>query len=483
MNHNFGPTEDELWREFSAPGTSWERKAELLVELAMKASSNRNFSRERTYLLSCLDISKEHGLPEMAKKVTDLIAHRAVRAWDDPDLTFATVDEVLAEHPGLVPDDDVIEHLASMRCAKASAYMYQERWAEAAYEYNIVLEMALMIEDENEQGHAHSNLVNIYIELDELDKAKEHGLKGKEIWQEQHQMGYQCAIDRQLARIEVLKGNYIRAKIELRQLRAIEQQMFGSSHPETKMFLGMAYMGLEEFAKAEKLFAKLFDMNTKVWNFAFDYSLQVGALLAESLQAQGKTKDADRVSFLLDAIAAKAPGVKRTSIELRQEEIKGLIKAGRFEEAEHVAWILLEETSEAGDLRGHCVGLKEIIFTRWCNKNYEGVVEIWDQMSSESLNYQDDLVIKVKNLVSHAFYKVGRVQEAKCLISEVLNDYRLSQSDSEVNYANENAAKIFRTLKEHSKANKYKERSLEGYIKIGDNERALEVMRYFSNKK
>jgi tetratricopeptide (TPR) repeat protein len=483
MNNNFGPGDGDFWDEFNDPNSSWERKAEILIELAMRAGSRGDFKRERTYLESARGIAAEHDLPKQLDRATGIMAHRAARVWEDPELTFAIADEVISQHPGLVPDDEVMEKINSLRCAKATAYMSQERWAEAAYEYKTVLEIALFTEDDMEAAHAHSNLTRIYLELDEVDKAKEHADAAKKIFQDNYQMAYQCNIDRQLARIAILSGNYARAKIELREIRAIEQRMFQSSHPETKMYLGMAYMGLGEYIKAEKLFAKLFDQNTKAWNFAFDYSLEVGALYVDSLQAQGKMAEANRVSFLLKAIQKKAPGAKSNDFGRREKEIKLLSQAGRFDEAEIVSRTLLDEASEAGDLRAHYVAVKAVIDTLWKKKDYEGVVVAWDELSPQALNYYDDLVIPVKNFVTHALLKVGRIEEAKELNLEVMNDFRLTQDQQQTNYANENAARIYKALKLYAKANQFKERSLQGYIELGDNARALEVMKYFGKGK
>jgi len=483
MNHNFGPNEDELWHEFNDKRTSWERKAEILIDLAMKAGHKTDFKKERTYLESARSIANEHKFTELYDRATEIMAHRAARAWEDPELTFTLADEEISQNPGLVPNDEILERVNNLRCAKATALMSLQLWAEAAYEYGIVLEVAQMLEDDMEVAHAHNSLAQIHIELEDLDKAKEHARAAKAIFQKRHQIAMQCGADRLLARISVLTGNYVRAKIELREIRAIEQKMFGSSHSETKLFLAMAYMGLQEYGKAERLLAKLFDQNTKAWNFAFDYSLEVGYLLVECLQAQDRKTDANRIIFLLQAIEKKAPGVESNDFERREEEIKFLSEAGRLDEAEMVSRTLLEEASEAGDLRAHYVAVKAVIDTLWKKKDYEGVVAAWDELSPQALNYYDDLVIPVKNFVTHALLKVGRIEEAKELNLEVRNDFRLAQDQQQTNYANENAARIYKALKLYAKANQFKERSLQGYIELGDNARALEVMKYFGKGK
>ncbi len=483
MSNYFGPSDDDFWNEFNDRNTPWVRKAEILIELAMRVGQRGDFKKERTYLFSAQEISVEHQLNEIQHKITGIIAHRATRAWEDTALTFAVVDEVLSQHPAFVPDDEVMERINSLRCAKASAYMFLKRWAEAAYEYKIVLENASIVDDHIELSHANYNLALIYIELDELQLAKEHAKAAKAIFQEHDQIMYVCNADRQLARISMLMGNYARARSELREVRAIEQRMFQSSHVETKLFLGMTYMGLGEHAKAEKLFAKLFDQNTKAWNFAFDFSLEVGVLLVDSLQAQGKMAEANRIIFLLGAIENKAPGAKTNYLDSYQQDFKVLSEAGKYDEAEMVSQNLIEEADEKGDLRAHYVGISKLVESRWKKKDYSGVLEVWELISKKALNYHDDLVIPVKNYVTHSLLKVGRLQDAEELNLEVLNDFRLEQDQRETNYANENAARIYRALKLYAKANQFKERSLEGYIRLGDNARALEVMKYFGKGK
>ena len=109
------------------------------------------------------------------------------------------------------------------------------------------------------------------------------------------------------------------------------------------------------------------------------------------------------------------------------------------------------------------------------------IVTLWDSLSHASLDFQDQIVIPLKNMVSHALYKVDRLEEASALNEAVLSDFRLAENIQEKAYAQENKARILKALKKNVQAKKWADSAIENNILIGNNDRALNILKNFKN--
>jgi hypothetical protein len=76
---------------------------------------------------------------------------------------------------------------------------------------------------------------------------------------------------------------------------------------------------------------------------------------------------------------------------------------------------------------------------------------------------------------------VDRLEEASELNDAVLADYRLAENIQEKAYAQENKARILKKLKKNVQAKKWADSAIENNILIGNNDRALNILKSFKN--
>ncbi|MFM2277723.1 MAG: hypothetical protein RIT12_1119, partial [Actinomycetota bacterium] len=201
--------------------------------------------------------------------------------------------------------------------------------------------------------------------------------------------------------------------------------------------------------------------------------------LADALDALGKTKEAEEARFDAKSVDSRLKNPQFDDGAKALEEVQKLRQEGEYALALQSATEIIQASSEAGDislrLRGEC----EKIFTLFLKEDYEGVVSTWDEMPQATLEFHDDLVIKIKNMVCHSQYKLGRVQEAAELNNQVLSDIRLEQSKQEQAYAYENKVEIESDPNEKSKLVSY---AIETNLEAQNIDRALKITRKFRDK-
>jgi len=482
-NNFFGQDEDELWSEYGDTKTSWERKVEVLVNIAAMKAHQQNWSTEIELLETAADLAAEHGLKLESYRINNIIAARQMTVNGDPEAAILRAEIVLNAEPNFVPDETIIRFINQAYCRKGSALIMLKRYAEAVHVFKIVAEYADMLNDGPELAHANTALMRCYVQLDELDKAKTTGAIAKELYQDNSRLGEMLEVDRLFAKIALLEGNYIRARIELKEVRILEQRLRHSSEPETKLLLGRAYMGLGKFESAEKVLRRAYVSCVNGWNMDFEHGLEAGYYLVEALAAQEKMDEANRIAAEWKALSKRAPGVKTSDIETHNEEVRHLLDAGKPDLAVMASKNLIDLACEQGDIKARWVAIDGMIRGFWQKDEFDEIVGIWDGLSRESLNYQDELVITIKNMVTHALQKVGRISEALVLNQEVLADARVNLNQREWLYANENAARIHKELKNYREARRFKDDTVKEYLASGDSQRALGLIQYFENRK
>jgi hypothetical protein len=130
----------------------------------------------------------------------------------------------------------------------------------------------------------------------------------------------------------------------------------------------------------------------------------------------------------------------------------------------------------------HWKAVCETAITLRNDRDYAGVLKLWDESTLNGLEYQDEVVIRFKNIVTHALQKCDRHEEALKLNKQVLDDSRTNLDSEQLGYALENAARVNKDLKNTKVANGYKEKTLVQYLSQGKNDRALELIEYFKKK-
>jgi tetratricopeptide (TPR) repeat protein len=482
MSFNFDDNSDDLWNEFNNPKTPWERKVDILYNLAGLEARENNTTQEIIYLRNAVDMAEAHNLREQRFKYLNILSSRAMHGKSDFNMALDAANEVLEALPGFNVEIDVMEWVGTAYCNKGRALMELKRFDEALPVLRAALDYAELINDLPETAHTNLGLMRCCIEVGDLEEAKKYGTVAKEIYQDRSQLYSVCEADRLFARINILEGNAIRAKNELSEIRALEQRMFHSSHWETKIYLGIAHMELGQFDRAERLFDKLFDRNLQPWSKDFSVALQAAEHLIKALRGQDKNEEAARVELQRTALAKRVPGAKADDLQRRQQEISELRANGLLDEAEMASLDFLAEANNAGLIEQRWLAICETALTLRKKKDYAGIVKIWDEQPREGLDYQDEIVIRFKNVVTHALRKEGRYEEALALNEEVRKDARTTQDFIQQTYALDNAARLNLDLHKTKAANKLKEQTLENYISRGMNDSALKLIEYFKKK-
>ena len=482
MSFNFNDNSDDLWNEFNDGNTSWERKAAILLNLASLQAHEGNWSLELEYIRNAVEIAKSHDLRKIYFDYLNILSARAMHGKEDYELALSAADEVLAALPGFQVEIDAMEWTGTAYCNRGRALMGLDRYDEAIPALRAGLDYAELIKDLPETAHTNLGLMRCFIEVDRLDLAKVHGSAARAIYRDRSQLGSLCETDRLFAKISLLEGNPVQAKDELKEVRALEQRMFSSSNPETKIILGLAYMELGQYERAERLFDRIVDKAIQGWIKDLRLALKALDYLCISLEAQGKVAEAARAALQREALSSRTPGpeVKKTGLVFK--EIQALRKSGKYDLAKIRCQELQAEADKAGDIQLHWKAVFETAITLRNDKDYAGVLALWDGQSLNCLEYQDDVVICFKNIVTHAMQKCDRYEEALDLNKQVLNDSRTQIDKAQLGFALENAARINKDLAHTKAANKFKEQTLVHYLAEGENQRALELIEYFKKK-
>lgn len=484
MSFNFGHEDpDELWREFGNPNTPWPAKIDILFKLAAIAYHERTYRLEIQYLESALEIAKEHNLDSERNRTLLALSLRVADGLGDPKRAISYADELISHYPSFQPEVEVLERMGAIRLSKATSLMKLKRYAEATYELKLVLEYAELISDLPETALANLNLMRCHIELDNLESAKKCGEAARELYQDHSQLISLCEVDRLFARISMLEGNPLKAKEELEEIRVLEQRIYKASSPETKLYLGRALMLLGQTGKAIKILERLVDQSVKPWSNEFDIALMAAEWVEQCYLGEGNTEAAARIAVLRRALRKRVPGGSRQEVEEGISEVQHLRSSGQKDIAVSLAKTLLEKANKAGDLNLRWKMIHEMVITLWEFGDYLGIAEIWDEISHEALNMQDEIVIDLKNRFTNALRNVGRFEESLLLNDEVMTDIRIKDDPVQQAFAVENAARIHKDLRHTAEAKKLKDRSVEAYLELGDSQRALGIIHYFGKRR
>lgn len=480
---HFREDPDDLWAEYGNPSTPVERRVEILLKLASIEAHNNNYLKEISFLENAAELALSNGIKERYYRACTILAARHLRIWGDCEQAIEWADKVINAEPNLVLDAEIMGAVSLAYARKGAALLEQKRFAEAVHVFNTQISIADLFDDGPDLAYANTGLLRAYIELDDLEKAKEAGKIAKDLYQENSRLAEQMEVDRLFAKIALIEGNFVKAKTELKEVRALEQRLFGASDVETKILLGATYLALMNYPRAENLLRRSYDACVKPWSLDWNHAQEAGSYLIQCLTAQNNHQDASRIAVELKALARRTPGAEVQPTEELSREVDGLLQSGKPDMAAVVAENYLHQASEAGDIQARWDALQKLFLSHWECDNFTAMASLWDHISREGLNYQDQMVINLKNKITHALRKVGRVQEALNLNQEVLQDIRTAQNETELRYAKENSARIHKDLKHSREARAMKDELVKEYLTIGDSQRALGLIQYFESRK
>ena len=479
MTPEWQADEEALLSEFNDPNTPWERKAHILLTLAYKASSRGEIGLELTYLESALEIAKTHKLISHQIHLRITLARVMLNVQGNPQGALDYALEAEAMLPEFTLDHDELQKKAALANIMGKILVAFDRLAEATHQYKMQAELNEMLKVDRGVASGWEKAAECLVEMGELDQAEQLAEKAKAIYLEYALPADICDVDRILARVMLAKGMAKPARDLLISVRNAERALNDGSRTETKLWLGISFIATGEFERAERYLQRVRKGAYKPWQREFKIAKQASEALANLLFQLGRDSEARAVIAQSEAVDSRLPKVGPDNKPF--QEIQNLLESNQADAALIAAGELVVLKCEEGDIAGRWQAhLAEVNCYRE-QGDYMAIVTLWDTLSNASLEFQDHIVIPLKNMVSHALYKVDRLEEASALNEAVLSDYRLAENIQEKAYAQENKARILKALKKNVQAKKWADSAIENNILIGNNDRALNILKSFKN--
>ena len=482
MTPEYGAEAVDLWEEFNNPKTSWPRKIHILYTLAYQANSVMDYDNEYTYLASALEIAKEQKLAKEGIELRLTLARVLNNTLDEPQRALEIANEAEALLPEFTVDVEELTNKAALTQIKGKIFVVLERYHEAIYQWNAHAELSTLINSQPGVAYGYEQLARCYIEIHELEQAKKYAELARVIYRENARVGDVCDVDRVLARVLLERGHAKKAALVLKGIRRAERLVNGRSSDETKLWLAVALSASQDYDQAEKVFRRIIKDSLNSRKAEFKIGLLAARYLSFMLGELGRTEERDELWESIREVESRLPNFDQADDQVRRAEINTLLVGGHVDEALMAAGEFTVDKSEKGEIDGRWVGIFDTLRCHRERNDAEAIVIVWDSISHSSLEFQDDLVIPLKNMVSHALAVIGRIEEAVELNNQVLADYRLDQSLQEKAYAHENKARFLKTLKKSLAAKKWIDLAIEENMEAGNINRALMLSKTFRTK-
>ncbi len=480
MNADFEGNEDDFWKEFKDPKTSAARKVRVLYSLAYRANLARDLEVEAALLANGLDLAREHGLKDEENTILVCLSRKALNTDNEAEEAIRLTTEVIEKNPDFVPDEDFMSTIAEAYMNRGRALKRLDRDAEAIASFRVCLNYAEFFEDTPTIANSQRYLAKCHLALGELEAARKAINIARKLYQDNSQMFDVADCDFVISRILIEDGQYVQAVQLLRQVRLLERKFWGRSKPETKLYIGVAYFHMNQHEQAEPMLRRVYDEMLRPWEAKYKLGIEAGNYLVRTLEALGRTDEATEIALTVQAFASRLPDSKQDDSK-KVEAIDELLETGAVDIALTAAGEFLEEKNNLGDVSGRWIGLYQQLKCHWAKNDFEAIAVLWDQSSQDGLNFQDEIVIPFKNMVTHALQKVGRKEDALNLNDQVLSDFRLESSAQEKVYAHENRARILKLMK-HKEANKFRKLAEREYLELGDSQRALNLLDFWESQ-
>ena len=476
MTPEWHAEESDLLNEFNDPNTSWERKVEILYTLAYQASSKNDHDTELIYLESAREICIEHNLVNKGVDIRITMARVLENHFERHQAALDVANEAEALLPQFTLDAEEAVNKAYVAQIKNKSLMSLERYSEAFYQAKTHAEISMQLGNEPGMAFGYEMAAECLVEIEDYAEANKYANLAKNIYFENERPTDVCDTDRIIAKAMIGQGLYKQAMKLLREVRSAEQLLKQKSNLETKVYLAIAYGQVGEVDRAQRLFKRLMKEAFNNWNTNYKLGLIAAEAYSNLLTAQGDLQGAKVLLDQVQAVKNRLPSPNHSKDLARTQEIDELIKKKQPKMALMVAGDFVEEKSEQGDISGYWKGIYETLRCHREMNDELAITTLWDSISRAALEFQDDIVIQVKNIVSHALYVMERVEEAFALNEEVLADYRLGQNLQEKAYAHENKARLLKGQKKRS--SKWIDLAIEENIEAGNIERALKLSRF-----
>lgn len=477
MTPDWHADEDELLSEFNDPNTPWGRKVHILFTLAYKANQKGELGQELTYLESALEIAKTHTLISEQVQLRTTLARVMLNTQGNPKLAL----EYAVEAEGMLPDFTIdpveLEQKSAVTQIKGKILMAFDRYSEAVFVYKTHVEINLLLQNDRLTAIGYEKLAICYVELAEYDEAMICIEKARDLYLEYAMPADVCDVDRIEARIMLAKNQPKAARDMLISVRDAERVLNDGSRSETKLWLGIAFIGTQEFERAERYLQRVRKGAYKPWQREFKIAFLASEALAKLLTQLGRDAEAKSIMAQARAVDSRLPKANPDNRPFKEVDI--LLEHNQFDAALIAAGELEIQKCEEGDIAGRWLANFAKVRCYRAKEDSMAIVSLWDSLTHASLEFQDEIVVQMKNMVSHALYKVGRFDEALEINDQLLADYRLSQSIQEKAYAHENRFRFLKAQKKSLAAKKWMDSAIEKNLEAGNIDRALKLSKTF----
>jgi len=468
---------NELWETFNNPETSMLEKAFILFRLARSASMRKNFKEEKLLLESSIDILE--ALPVSDEVTASIVYHKRMLAstlcynFEYNDQAVAVLDS--AEkllRPELMTEDklrEAQEYYTDRGFIMGSSRMYEG----AVLAFQQAEKFASDLSDEIRLPWIQEFLALSYLEAGMLEEAEATANRARAYYLESDRTVDVVDVDAIIGRIWLKAGKAIQARNLLIEVRNAERALRGTSSVRNKMHLGFAELACGEVAKAEKLLLKVRRLNYNSKSGNYEFAFEAGAKLVEIYEASNRKHLADQIRAEDQAVNSRVKGYDDTNDKTNEAEEH--YNAGEIDLALIVNSEDIQKRSDLGDIKGRQKAICNRMKYLSAKDDYESVVVLWNQLSEESIDVQEEFALPIKNFAMHALHKTGRVKEALKLFKKLDSDSRLEYSAQERAYAYENRARIELDKNHKGAATRYFNDAINTHLKAGNTARALKV--------
>jgi len=478
MNYDYSSSEDDFWAEFDLGATPMSRKVEILYNLGYRELWKPNNKEPLKYWIPALEIAQEHNLKTESIELLEAITRELITNQNDYLRAIEMADHGLALMQDFTLDVDELSSKAHLTWGKAVAYDNLERYSEALAYFKSASDMYADVGNHQLANVLASATIFAHIELNEHDEAEKLIPEIRAFFQGKEDLARIAYCDLMTAIIMMHRGQYPEALALTLEVMSVERQVY-KLDAGTLRWVAKAYMYNENYKQAIHYYKQSIKYASK--RVERDYRDVVKATLglADVYDAMGKTEKAEAARFDAESMNKR---LKKTQVPDNTKvlkEIEQLRSQGEYDLAVQLGTEVVQESSEAGDISLRIKAECENIITLFAKEDYEAVVQTWERFPQAVLELYDELVIRIKNMVCHAQYKLGRVAEAAKLNEQVLADIRVAQNKQEQAYAFENRVEIESDPNEKKKHISY---AIETNLEAHNPDRALKITRKFRDK-
>jgi tetratricopeptide (TPR) repeat protein len=478
MDYDFTSSEDDFWAEFELDSTPMDRKVEILYNLGHREMWKTTGKEPLKYWMPALEIATDRGLRRERIELLEAIVRELITNQNDYQRALDMAEYGLALFEDYTLDTYDLTSQAHLAWGKAVALDHLKRFPEALASFRSASGMYSDVGNNVLANVLASAATFAHIQLEEYDEAESQIPELRAYFLGKEDLAQIAYCDLMTAIIQMHRGEYKQALALVLEVMSVEKQI-NKLDAGTLRWVAKAYFYNQDYKAAIDLYRQAIKLATKKSDRDYQEVVKCNLGLAEVFDAMGNTKKADEARFDAESMDKRLKKPQSADKAKVLKEIEDLRGQGQFELAIQLATEVVQESSEAGDISLHIKAECENIITLFVKEDHEGVIHTWENFPKAVLELYDELVIRIKNMVSYSYHKLGRTSEAADLVSQVLADSRVGQNKQEQAYAFENKIAIESDPIEKKKHISY---AIETNLEAQNPDRALKITRKFRDQ-